>query len=75
MVPLETTLEDGELVDRADTVAASGEFRADLIPVGDIRKAEQLATNLDFAMKVGAVFGPNVVDERATVDEVVFSEH
>ena len=45
MVPLETTLEDWELVDRADTVAAAGEFRANLVPVGDVRKAEQLAAD------------------------------
>jgi len=75
MVPLETTLEDGKLVDRADTVAAAGEFRADLVPVGDVHKAEQLAANRDFTEKVRAVFCPNIVNERATVDEVVFSEH
>jgi hypothetical protein len=75
MVPLETTLEDRELVDRADTVAAAGEFRADLIPVGNVRKAEQLATDRDFTWKVSAVFGSNVVDERAAVNIVVFSEH
>jgi len=75
MVPIETTLEDRELVDRADTVAAAGEFRADLIPVGNVRKAEQLATDRDFTWKVSAVFGSNVVDERAAVNIVVFSEH
>jgi hypothetical protein len=40
MVPSQTTLENGELVDRTNTVAAAGEFRADLVPVGDVRKAE-----------------------------------
>jgi len=75
MAPSQTTLEDRELVDRADTVAAAGEFRADLIPVGNVRKAEQLATDRDFTWKVSAVFGSNVVDERAAVNIVVFSEH
>ncbi len=75
MVPLETTLEDGELVYCADTVAAAGEFRADLVPVGDVRKAEQLAADLDFAVKVSAGFGSNVVDERAAINEIVISEH
>ena len=74
MVPSQTTLEDRKLVDRADTMTAAGEFRADLIPIGDVRKTEQLATNLDFAVKVSAVFGPNVVNERATLKVVVFSE-
>jgi len=75
MVPSQTTLENGELVDRTDTVAAAGEFRANLVPVGDVRKAEQLATNLDFAVKVRAGLGSNVVDERTAVDVVVVSEH
>ena len=74
MVPSQTTLENGELVDRADTVTAAGEFQADHIPVSDIRKAEQLAADRDFTMKVSAVFGPNVVNERATLKAVVFSE-
>jgi hypothetical protein len=75
MVPSQTILEDGKLVYCADTMAAAGEFRADLIPVADVRKAKQLAADLDFAVKVSAVFSSNVVDERAAVDEVVFSEH
>jgi hypothetical protein len=75
MVLSQTTLEDGKLVYRADTVAAAGEFRADLIPVGNIRKAEQLATDRDFTGKVSAVFGSNIVDECAALNVVVFSEH
>jgi len=55
-------------------VTAAGEFQADHIPVSDIRKAEQLAADRDFTMKVSAVFGPNVVNERATLKVVVFSE-
>ena len=75
MVPLETTLEDGELMDRANTMTTAGEFRADCIPVGDVRKAEQLAADLDFTVKVSAVFSSNVVDKRAALNVVVFSEH
>ena len=75
MVPSQTTLEDGELVDRADTVATTGEFRADLVPVGDVRKAEQLVANRDFAVKVSAGFGSNVVDERAALYAVEFPVH
>ena len=56
-------------------MATTGEFRADLVPVGDVRKAEQLAADHDFAVKMSAVFSSNVVDERATVDVVVVSEH
>jgi hypothetical protein len=62
MVPLETTPENGELVDRADTMTAASEFRADLIPIGNVRKTEQLAANRGFTVKVSARFGPNVVD-------------
>ena len=75
MVPSQTTLEDGELVDRADTVAAAGEFQADWILVGDVRKAEQLVADPDLVRKVSTVFGLNVVDERAALNVVVFSEH
>ena len=75
MVPSQTTLENGKLVYRADTMTTAGEFRADCIPVGDVRKAEQLAADRDFAVKVSAVFSSNVVDERAPVGVIVFSEH
>jgi len=75
MVPSQTTLEDEKLVYRADTMAAAGEFRADCIPVGDVRKAEQLAANRDLAVKVSTGFGPNVVDERAALNVVVVSVH
>jgi len=75
MVPSETPLEDGELVYCADTVAAAAEFRANLVPVGDVRKAEQLAANRDFTVKVSAGFGSNVVDECAALNIVVVSEH
>ena len=74
MVPSQTTLKDRELMDRANTMTTAGEFRADLVPIGDVRKAEQLAADRDFAMKVGTGFGSNVVDERATVHVVVVSE-
>jgi hypothetical protein len=75
MAPSQTTLEDRELVDRADTVAAAGEFRSNLVPVGDVHKAEQLAADLDFAVKVSTGFGLNVIDERAAINEIVVSEH
>ena len=74
MAPSQTTLEDRELVDRANTMTTAGEFRANLVPVGDVRKAEQLAADCDFAVKVGTGFGSNVVDERATLNAVVVSE-
>jgi len=75
MAPSQTTLEDGELVYCADTVAAAGEFRANLVPVSNVRKAEQLAADRGFAVKVSAGFGSNVVDERAALNVVIFSEH
>jgi hypothetical protein len=75
MVPLETNLENGELVYCTDTMATAGEFRANLVPVGDVRKAEQLAADLDFTVKVSTVFSSNVVDERAALNVVVVSEH
>jgi len=61
MAPSQTTLEDREVVDRADTMAAAGEFRANLVPVGDVRKAEQLAADRGFTEKVSAGFCSNVV--------------
>jgi hypothetical protein len=73
MVPSQTILEDGMLVYRANTVTATGELRADCIPVGDVLKAEQLATDRDFTGKVSAVFGSNVVDDHTAVDVVAFS--
>jgi len=75
MAPLQTTLEDGKLVYCADTMAAAGEFRADLVPVTDVRKAEQLAADRDFTSKVNTVFSSNIVDQRAALNVVVFSEH
>jgi hypothetical protein len=75
MVPSQTTLEDRELVDRTNTMTTAGEFRADCIPVGDVRKAEQLAANRDLAVKMSTGFGSNVVDERAALNVVVVSEH
>jgi len=75
MVSSETPLEDRELVYRTDTMATTGEFRANLVPVGDVRKAEQLATDRYFAVKVSTGFGSNVVDECAALNVVVVSEH
>jgi len=63
------------MVYRTNAMTKSGEFQADLLPVGDGCKAEQPAADFDFMWKVIAVFGSNVVDERTAVDVVVFTEH